>query len=179
MNKEQAEELAKLMKEAGIEVHVMQGEIPADAPSDGPLGAIAKQFMEAISKKANENKAGETSQSDRPAQEDKDTDNKPAYANHTFEALKETASRVNLFVEHPMLTNLSTHEAVATLALTDVMLDDLVEHNPNFIAAATEDTSTRMYLNSIFYAVDIMMKAKADAGLLTKPDAAVKVKSAE
>lgn len=177
MNKEQAEKLAKLMKEAGIEVHVMQGEIPADAPSDGPLGAIAKQFMEAISKKADEAKAGETSQSDQPAQEDKDT--KLAYANHMFEALKETAGRVNLFVEHPMLANLSTNEAVATLALSEVMVDDLVEHNPSFVAAASEDTATRMYLNIIFYAVDIMLKAKAAAGLLTKPDATVKVKSAE
>ena len=179
MNKEQAEKLAKLMREAGVEVQVMKcgsEEEEKTSSSEEALGAIAKQFMEAISKKANESKAGETSQSDQPEQEAAD---KSKYANHTFEALKETAGRVNLFVEHPMLTNLSTHEAVATLALTDVMLDDLLEHNPRFVAAASEATATRMYLNSIFYAVDIMMKAKADAGLLTKPDATVKVKSAE
>lgn len=177
MNKEQADKLAKLLKDAGIEVQVVSGDIPENSSSNDALGQIAKQFMAAISKKADEAKAGETSQPDQPAQEDKDT--KPAYANHTFEALKETAGRVNLFVEHPMLTNLSTHEAVATMALSELMGDALIEYNPSFIAAASEDTSTRMYLNSIFYAVDIMMKAKADAGLLTKPDAAVKVKSAE
>lgn len=175
MNKEQAEKLAKMMKEAGIEVQVVgSSDIPPGTSSEDALGAIAKEFMEAISKKAQES----SSNSDQPDQDSKDT-GKAGYANHTFEALKEIAGRVNLFVEHPMLTNLSTHEAVATLALTDVMLDDLIQNNPSYVAAATEDAATRMYLNSVFYAVDIMMKAKCNAGLLTKPDASVKVKSAE
>lgn len=179
MNKEQAEKLAKLMRKAGVNVQVMQcGSEEKEGKSDSPedtLGKIAKEFMEAISKKADE-----VSQSDQSIKEDKASeDTKPAYANHAFEGLKELAGRVNLFVEHPMLTNLSTHEAVATLELVEVMMDDLVEHNPNFIAAANEDAATRVYLNSIFYAVDLMMKAKADAGLLIKPDATVKVNSAE
>lgn len=175
MNKEQAEKLAKLMRKAGVNVQVMKCDSEEEGKSDSPedaLGKIAKEFMEAISKKADE-----VSQSDQPVKEDKDT--KPAYSNHTFEGLKELAGRVNLFVEHPMLTNLSTAEAVATMALSEVMIDSLVEYNPKFVEAATEDAATRMYLNSIFYAVDLMMKAKADAGLLTKPDPAVKVNSAE
>lgn len=175
MNKEQAEKLAKLMRKAGVNVQVMKCGSEEEGKSDSPedaLGKIAKEFMEAISKK----KASEA-QSDQPVKEDKDT--KPAYANHTFEGLKELAGRVNLFVEHPMLTNLSTAEAVATMALSEVMIDSLVEYNPKFVEAATEDAATRMYLNSIFYAVDLMMKVKADAGLLTKPDPAVKVNAAE
>lgn len=182
MNKEQAERAAKLLKSMGIDVEVMKCNKAEEAAAsgEGRLQQIAQEFLKAIK----EGKQPETSSEDKDeatniAQSKEDKDTKPAYANHTFEGLKELAGHVNLFVEHPMLTNLSTSEVVATLELVEVMTDALVENNPKFVAAATEDTATRMYLNSIFYAVDLMMKAKADAGLLTKPDPAVKVNSAE
>jgi hypothetical protein len=84
--------------------------------------------------------------------------------------LIELASRVNLFVEHPMMVNLSTIETGMIHAVAEVILEKFVDQNPNFLAATTEESASRYYLNSVFYAVDIFMKAKAEAGFLAKPE---------
>lgn len=181
MNKEQAEKLAKIMREAGVDVRVMkcgsEGKVNESISSEDALGAIAKEFMEAITKK----NTSDTGQSDQLGKADKDSETKsgPTYANHAFKDVEDLASRVNLFVEHPMMVNLSTVEVNAVLSSVDQMLSLFEEHNTKFMGGSSEDACARVYLNAIFYAVDLIMKTKADAGLLSKPDASVKVSSAE
>lgn len=183
MNKEQAERAAKLLKSMGIDVEVKKcGEAEEKAASgEDRLKQIAQEFLKAIK----EGKQPETSSEDKDeatntAQSKEETPGKASYSNHAFKGLNYLASRVNLFVEHPMLVNLSTVEVTALLSAVDSMVDKFENSNTNFMEASSEDSHVRIYLNAIFYAVDLMMKTKADAGLLSKPaSTAVKVASAE
>lgn len=182
MNKQQAESAAKLMKALGIsvEVHKCEESCSEDKEPKG-LEDIAKEFTDLIGKiKEAKTKAQASESAENTSQSNSKTISGPAYTNHAFKDLNDLASRVNLFVEHPMLVNLSTVEATALMSAVDVMLDKFEEANTNFMEASSEDSRVRVYLNAIFYAVDLMMKTKADAGLLSKPDStAVKVASAE
>lgn len=181
MNKQQAESAAKLMKALGIPVEVRKCEEDCSEDKE-PKGLedIAKEFTDLIGKiKEAKTKAQASEAAESNSQSNSETKSGPTYANHAFQGLEDLASRVNLFVEHPMMVNLSTVEVIAVMKSVDQMLDTFEEHNEKFMEASSEDSRVRVYLNAIFYAVDLIMKTKADAGLLNKPDGAVKVNSAE
>jgi esterase/lipase len=158
MNKEQAEKLAALMKKAGIQVHVVEGDSSEDV-----IKKAAKSFMENMKKQAE----AASNDSDEASKEESKEQTKEISAPSE---LIDLASRVNLFVEHPMMVNLSTVETGMIHTVAEVILEKFVDQNPNFLGATTEESASRYYLNSIFYAVDIFMKAKAKAGFVVKPE---------
>jgi hypothetical protein len=159
MNKEQAEKLAALMKKAGIDVHVVAGDSSEDA-----IKKAAEAFMDNMKKQAE----AASNNSNKPSNEEgKEEQTKEV---SVPSELIELASRVNLFVEHPMMVNLSTIETGMIHAVAEVILEKFADQNPKFLEVTTEESASRYYLNSIFYAVDIFMKAKASAGFVVKPE---------
>lgn len=191
MNKEQAEKLAKMMREAGVNVQVAKmssadadkKEPQQDAnPSPNPLDDLesaANSFMEFLAKLSKDQEEGCGECEGCKAEKETPSDGKPSYPSKAFSNLGELASRVNLFVEHPMLVNLSTTEVSVIFAALEQMLETFEESNEKFMEASSETSRNRIYLNAIFYAVDLMMKTKADAGLLVKPETTVKIRSSE
>lgn len=187
LTKDQAEQVAALLKSFGVEVEVRKGtpnspmfqtEESSDAPMTpeqafkevlSTLGALKKKAME----QQNQEDNGDTHSPQCCGECQGNSHEKDDLDSPVLSAAQELAERVSLAIDHPMLANFSAIDAALVHSTQEYLIENYIHNNPELSDAisSSKDMQARLELNAIFFAVDIVLKAKKQFMTVVRPGA--------